>query len=388
MDASKRTEHQIEPLDLSRWEGLDPATIAIIAGRGPEEPGHPINVPPVLTSIYKTGPGILYGRAGNPTWSAFEETVGALEGGHCVAFSSGMAAVTAVLSSLEAGSKVVLSADSYTGSRLQLERMASKGTLEHVTVDTTDTEAVIAACEGAALLWLESPTNPMLSIPDIAKLAAAAHDLGANVVVDSTFATPLLQQPLELGADIVIHSASKFISGHSDLIMGLAITRDGGWYDELLRQRTLGGGIPGPLETFLALRGLRSLPVRLEKAQANASELARRLEQHPAIERVVYPGLPSHPDHELALKQMRGPGAMLCFVVAGGAEAADEACDRVRIITHATSLGGIDTSMERRSRWEGENAPDGLIRMSVGCENIEDLWTDLTQALPDPSSGT
>jgi cystathionine gamma-synthase len=379
--SEKRAEHHAEPLDLSRWEGLDPATIAIIAGRGPEEPGLPMNVPPVLTSVFKTGPGILYARAGNPTWSAFEETVGALEGGTCLAFSSGMGAVSAVLNGLSVGAKVVFSADSYTGTRLQLERMADKGGLSPVAVDVTDTEAVIEACEGAELLWLESPTNPMLSIPDIARLAAAGHDRGATVVVDNTFATPLLQRPFELGADIVIHSASKFISGHSDLIMGLAITRDEGWHDELLRQRTLGGAIPGPLETYLALRGLRTLPVRLEKAQSNAIELARRLEEHPAIERVIYPGLASHPDHEIATRQMRGPGAMLCFVVAGGADAADAACERVQVITHATSLGGIDTSMERRSRWEGENAPEGLIRMSVGCEAIEDLWTDLTKAL-------
>lgn len=381
MSDRKRTENHIQPFDLSRWEGLDPATIAVIAGRGPEEPGQPINVPPMLTSIYKDNPGNLYARDGNPTWAALEETVGALEGGRCLAFASGMAAVTAVLDGLPLGSKVVYSADSYTGTRIQLDRMAAKGTLEAVPVDVTDAAAVEAACVEAALLWLESPTNPMLSIADIEAFSETAHAQGATVVVDNTFATPLLQKPLDLGADIVIHSASKFISGHSDVIMGLAVTRDEGRFEALFHERTLGGAIPGPLETFLSLRGLRTLPIRLEKGQANAMELARRLETHPQIESVIYPGLDSHPQHALAQRQMRGPGAMLSFVVAGGADAADKACDRVEVITHATSLGGVDTSMERRSRWEGEHAPPGLIRMSVGCENVEDLWADLSRAL-------
>ncbi len=379
---SERGEIPELPAQDTTWQGLDPATISIHAGRGSDGPGQPTNVPPVLASIYRQGPGVLYGRSENPTWTAFEEAIGALEGGRALAFSSGMGAVTAILDSLPLSSKVIASRDAYGGTRKQLEVMAAKGTLTFELIDVTDTPSVIDACEGAALLWLESPTNPMLSIADIAMLSQEAHRLGVEVVVDSTFATPYLQRPLELGADIVLHSATKFISGHSDVIMGLTITSDDDWYVRLLEKRTLGGAIPGPLEVFLALRGLRTLSVRMDRAQANAMGLAQRLSEHPNIESVVYPGLDTHPAHALAAQQMKGPGAMLCFVVAGGAEAAEKVCESTELIVHATSLGGIETSMERRARWEGEEATDpALIRMSVGCEALEDLWADLTKAL-------
>lgn len=368
-----------------RWKGLDPATIAIAAGRGPEGPegaGHPVNVPPVLSSVYKAGSEHHYARSGNPTWSAFEEVIGALEGGRAVSFSSGTAATAALLDTLPLGSKVVISEDSYYGTRKLLGDLQERGMLTFTTADVTDPEAVIGECEGASLLWLESPTNPRLAIADIRALTGAAHERGIRVVADNTFATPLLQRPLELGADVVLHSVSKFISGHSDVVMGVIVTADEELALQIYDIRTSTGGIPGPLETFLALRGVRSLPVRLEKAQINAGALAERLLGHPAVEQVLYPGLPSHPGHELAKEQMTGPGAIVSFVVAGGADAADAVCDTVHLILHATSLGGIETSIERRARWAGEEStPPALLRMSVGCEALEDLWADLDKAL-------
>jgi cystathionine gamma-synthase len=275
----------------------------------------------------------------------------------------------------------VAPADAYYGTGIALQELATKGILELTSEDLTDTAATIAALDGAALLWIESPSNPRMGICDIEKLAQAAHDRGATVVVDNTFATPLLQKPLELGADIVVHSATKFISGHSDLIMGVACTNDSRWFDSLHDRRTHGGAIAGPMEAYLALRGLRTLPVRLEKAQASALELARRLEDHPRVQLVLYPGLPSHPQHDLAGKQMSGFGAMLSFLVEGDGDETDRVCDSTQIIANMTSLGGIETTMERRARHPGEKAPENLIRMSVGCENVEDLWRDLNSSL-------
>lgn len=364
-----------------QWAGLDPETIAVLAGR-PHGSGAPVNQPPVFSSIFHPGDGYDYAREGNPSWESFEETIGALEGGHALAFSAGMAAVASVLGTLPPDSLVVAPEVAYVGSRLYLQRLSDEGRIRVRFVDVADTEATVAALDDAALLWLESPTNPMMTIADIATLCSQAHSRGIPVVVDNTFATPLLQRPLDLGADVVVHSASKYISGHSDVVMGVTVTRDAGWRNRLHARRTSGGGIPGPMETFLALRGLRTLPLRIERAQQNAEELARRLEDHPQVERVLYPGLDSSPGHELARKQMRGPGAMLSFLVKGGGSEAEAVCERARVIGHLTSLGGVETTMERRARYEGEEGiPKNLLRLSVGIENVEDLWHDLSQAL-------
>jgi cystathionine gamma-synthase len=367
---------------MNEWEGLSPETIALHAGRGAPEPGAPVNVPPVLTSIYREGGELYYARNGNPTWTAFEEALGALEGGRALAFSSGMAAENAVFDTLPAGSVVVAPDTAYYGTLVTLERRAARGVLEVRTVDVTETQAVVPVLDGADLLWLESPSNPLLGICDIETLSAEAARRSITTVVDSTFATPMLQNPLALGADIVIHSVTKFISGHSDIVMGALVTADEDLYQGLLDGRTSGGAIPGPLETYLALRGLRTLPVRLEKAQANAIELARRLSDHPKVAEVLYPGLEGHPAFELGRRQMRGPGAMLSFLVTGGAAEADRVCAATRVISNLTSLGAVETIMERRARHPGEEAaPDNLIRMSVGCEALEDLWRDLEAAL-------
>lgn len=341
-----------------------------------------MNVAVPLSSTYRSGGHLAYGREGNAVWTAFEEVVGLLEGGTAVCFASGMAAISSLLEALPVGAAVVHPADAYSGTRHFLSELRGRGRLQGRPVDVADTAAAVDACRGASLLWVESPTNPLMAVADIPSLCSAAHELGVAVVVDNTFATPVLQRPLDLGADVVVHSASKFISGHSDVVMGVAVARDDGWVRRLRSQRTMYGGIPGPLEAFLALRGLRTLQVRLDRAQANALELAKRLAGHSAVEKVRYPGLAEDPGHRLAASQMAGFGAMLSFEVVGGREQADSVCDSVRICVHGTSLGGVETLIERRQRWPGEAyLPPGLIRLSVGIEDVEDLWEDLATAL-------
>ena len=257
----------------------------------------------------------------------------------------------------------------YTGSVMQLADLEARGRIQAVLVDVTDTDAVVKACDDAALVWLESPTNPALEVAEIAVIAKAAHEAGAYVVVDNTFATPLLQQPLDLGADIVVHSATKFIAGHSDVLLGALATRDDELYAVLQQRRQLTGSTPGTFETWLALRGLRTLHVRLERAQGNAQELVRRLGDHPAVSEVRYPGF----------------GAIVSIVLEQGALAADLLTHKTRLWVHATSLGGVESTFERRRRWKAEPAtiPDGLVRLSVGIEDVDDLWDDLAVALDD-----
>jgi cystathionine gamma-synthase len=352
--------------------GLRPATVAVTSGRPSHDPDQPLNEPITMASTYVAGGEVEYGRYGNPTWTAFEQALGELEGGRCLAFSSGLSAVATVLDLVGQGQTVVAPRHAYNGSVMQLADLESRGRLQAVLVDVTDTEAVVKACEDAALVWLESPTNPALEVADIPRIVAAAHDAGAHVVVDNTFATPLLQQPLSLDADIVVHSATKFIAGHSDVLLGALATRDDELYDVLKKRRDMVGAVPGPFETWLALRGLRTLHVRLDRAQANAQELVRRLSEHPAVGEVRYPGF----------------GAIVSVVMAQGAMAADLLTHNTRIWVHATSLGGVESTFERRRRWKVEPAtiPDGLVRMSVGIEDVDDLWDDLAQALDQVSA--
>jgi cystathionine gamma-synthase len=361
----------------------DPTTIAITAGRGEHAPGSPIAVPPVLSAVYRAGGATDYARTGNPTWSALEEVLGALEGGRSLVFSSGIAAIAAVLESLPVGARVVAPEDSYTGLRALLADLEGRGRLTARLVDIADTPAVAAAVTTAHLLWVESPTNPLLAVADLPALVAAARSAGVTTVVDNTFATPLLQRPLDLDVDVVVHSATKLLSGHSDVLCGVAVTRDEQWYTALSTRRRLHGAILGPMEAWLVLRGLRTLPLRLERAQANAGDLAQRLATHPEVVRVRYPGLPDDPGHERAASQLQGFGTIVSFEVVD-AERADRVCAAVELIEHVTSLGGVETTMERRNRQPGEEAvPPGLIRLSVGCEHVDDLWDDLEQALRD-----
>ncbi|MER3536050.1 MAG: cystathionine gamma-synthase [Thermus sp.] len=362
------------PVKLETW--------LVVAGR-PEEAGSPLNPPIVPASNFLRGAGRTYAREeGNPTWEAFETVVGGLEGGRALAFSSGMAAAAAVFGLLPEGSLVVLPTDCYQGVVSLAKEGASRGRWRLVRLPLEDTAAWQRAARQADLLWLESISNPLLQVTDLVAIAQAPRKAGGLLAVDNTLATPLNLRPLELGADLVLHSATKLLGGHSDLLLGALVARDAGVWTRLKKARTLHGATPGVLEAFLALRGLRTLAVRLERAERTAAFLAEKLAAHPQVERVFYPGLPSHPSHEVARRLLKGYGTVVSFVVRGGAGQAEEALARLRLIRHATSLGGVESTMERRASVPGqEHLPPGLLRLSVGLEAPEDLWTELEKAL-------
>ncbi|MBB4687169.1 trans-sulfuration enzyme family protein [Amycolatopsis jiangsuensis] len=337
-----------------------PRTRAIAAGR-PHGPGTPLNTPIVATSTFEAGGDSVYARSdGTETWAALEEVVGALEGGHATAFGSGVATLSAVLDSVPVGSTIAVPTFSYAVTRGVLQHAQQLGRLTVTELDPTDTQAWLD-CD-ADLLWLESPTNPTLDVMEIETIARGTR---GRVVVDNTFATPLHQQPLSLGADIVVHSATKLIGGHSDLLLGVTVARDETVAGELRAARTRIGSTPGALEAWLALRGLRTLPVRLAEQTRTAELLVSRLAEHPRVTKVRYPGF----------------GMMVAFELPD-ADAADKLCAAVRLIRPATSLGGVESLVERRAWLPGEDrVPPGLIRFSVGLEDPEDLWRDLLTAL-------
>jgi len=350
---------------------LSPATRVVALGREEVVAGSQVGAPLVLTSTYHADGDVVYARSGNPTWSAFETALGDLEGGDALVLSSGMAAVTAALSLIPNGGRVVAPDAAYNGVVATLDIREAEGSARVRRVDIADTAAVLTALEGADLLWLESPTNPLLEVADLPTLLAAARERGVLSVVDNTFATPLLQRPLELGADVVVHSVTKYLSGHSDVVLGAVVTppTDAGraHHERMLRHRTLHGAIAGPMEVWLALRGLRTLHLRVERAGANALDLAERLRTHPAVERVRHPGF----------------GGIVSIEVAGGVEAAERVCTATRVWVHSTSLGGVESQLERRRRIPSEppRVPENLVRLSVGIEDVDDLWRDLRQAL-------
>jgi cystathionine gamma-synthase len=278
-----------------------------------------------------------------------------------------MAAISAVFSILPIGAPVVASNQGYSGTMGLLNQHHASGRLEVRFVDITKTEEVIAAMKGAALLWLESPTNPCLDIADLPALIAAAKKQTIGVGVDNTFATPLVQRPLSMGADIVMHSVTKFLAGHSDVVLGSLSIADPALFKRLEESRRFNGSIPGPFEAWLALRGIRTFPVRFRAAEKNAQQLVTRLESHAKITKVRYPGF----------------GAVISFEIDGTAEQAEKVCESSRLIAHATSLGGVESLWERRRRWalESPSVPEQLIRLSVGCEHVADIWQDLEQAL-------
>ncbi len=352
---------------------LHPATLAVTAGRPPHEPDAPLNAPLVPASVYVAGGDREYGRYANPTWEAFEQALALLEGGgKALAFSSGMAAVTAVLDLVADGEAIVVPRHAYLGVLHQLAAMEAKGRLTVRAVDVSDTDQVVAALDDAAMLWLESPTNPALEVADVPKLAAAAHDAGASCIVDNTFATPLRQRPLDLGADVVVHAATKYIAGHSDALLGAVVTRNEQAWLAIDERRRMTGSVPGALETWLALRGMRTLALRIDRAEANAQALVDRLRAHPAVSRVRYPGF----------------GGIVAVEFTGGVIAADLMVHSTRLWVHATSLGGVESTLERRRRWKGEAAtiPEDLVRLSVGVEDVDDLWRDLSAALDTTTS--
>jgi cystathionine gamma-synthase len=354
----------------------------VSAGRS-SEPGAPLNVPLVPASNFIIGSGRSYSRDdATPTWEALEEVVGGLESGKAVAFASGMAAIAAVFDQLPVGAVVVLPDDCYQGVAGLATAGAERGrwSVQRVAVD--DTEGWIRSCGVADLIWLESPSNPLLTVADLEAVCAAPRKPGAIVAVDNTFATPLNQQPLEFGATVSMQAATKFIGGHSDLLAGVVTTRDDALWHALNHSRELNGATPGTLEAYLAVRGARTLALRLERAQQNAAMLAERLEGHPRVTRVRYPGLPSHPTHATARRVLKGFGSIISFDVAGGAAAADAVCRNVRLVRHATSLGGVESTMERRAAIPGQaHLPPSLLRLSVGIEDAGDLWADLDAAI-------
>jgi cystathionine gamma-synthase len=363
-------------------------TLAVITGRPEHQVDAPLNQPPVFASTYvgshnPENRDLGYGRYQNATWQALERAIGALDEGRALCYSSGMAAGDAILGLLPRGSTVVLPSNCYLGvSSLVDERAALLDwTVERVSV--ADTAAVLAAAKGADLVWIESPTNPTIDVADLPIIGdAISHS--AILVVDSTFATPLLQRPLTTGATIVLHSATKFMSGHSDAVLGAIVVdpaRDD-LYSRLLATRKLRGAVPGVMESYLVLRGLRTLALRLERAQANAAVLAKRLAAHSQVLRVRYPGLSADPGHDVANRTMAGFGSLIAIELAN-ARTAEAFIDRLQLWVHTTSLGGVESTLERRRRWTTElsTVPEGLIRMSVGIEHVEDLWRDLEEGL-------
>lgn len=350
-----------------------PATTVVAAGRPRRKNGAPLNEPLTPASTYVAG-GAEYGRFGNPTWTAFEDIIGDLEGGRALAYSSGMAATAAVLALVPSDGIVVAPRHAYHGTLSLLAEREKAGRVQVRLVDIENTTEVLKASRDAHLVWLESPTNPALEVADIKAIARQTNSTGSALVVDNTFATPLRQKPLNLGADFVVHSASKIIAGHSDVLLGVAITNDRRAYRALVKRRDRNGNVPGVFEAWLATRGIRTLAVRLDRAEENAKALVERLTAHRSVSNVRYPGF----------------GTIVSFELRRGSEAAQQMTESSELIVHATSLGGVESSWERRRRWSSENAtiPDSLVRLSVGIENIEDIWSDIKQSINKAVSTT
>jgi cystathionine beta-lyase/cystathionine gamma-synthase len=375
------------------------ATRAIHVGQDPDPATGAVIVPIYQTSTYAQSEvgvhkGYDYSRTANPTRAALESCLASLDSGRFgLAFASGMAAEDTVLHLLETGDHVIASDDVYGGTFRLFHRVLERAGLRFTFVDATRTQAVVDAIEGRTrLIWLESPTNPLMKLIDVAAVSAAAHQRGVLVCVDNTFASPYCQRPLELGADLVHYSTTKYLGGHSDVVGGALATSDEALYQRLKFLQNAVGGVPGPFDSWLVLRGLKTLALRMRQHSSNALQVACFLEQHAAVKGVYYPGLTSHPQHELAKRQMVGGfGGMLSFEVRGGVAAAREVARRTRLFTLAESLGGVESLIELPALMTHASLPperraeigidDGLIRLSVGIEDGDDLVSDLTQAL-------
>ena len=369
-----------EPTDLDK---LATESKVVAAGRPAKQPDGALNPPIALNSTFHEGGPVGYGRYGNETWSALEEAISVLEGGKTLLFSSGMAAISAVFSLLPEGAVIIAANNGYQGTTTLLKKLHESEKLKVRFVNLANTDECIAAIPGAQMLYLESPINPLLEVVDLPKIIAAGKAAGCGVAVDNTLATPLLQNPIALGADIAIHSVTKYLSGHSDLILGSLSTKDQALYGRLEQSRRYGGAIAGPFEAWIALRGLRTFALRMQRSQENAMELATRLSKDSRISKVRYPGLATDSYHSLAKSFMKGFGAMISFDVNASVEQIDLMCNSSKLITNATSLGGVESIWERRRRWatESETVPETLIRFSVGIENVDDLWADIQQSL-------
>ncbi|WP_171164015.1 cystathionine gamma-synthase [Streptomyces sp. I05A-00742] len=372
-------------------------TLAIHAGQA-ADPLTGAVVPPIYqVSTYKQdGVGGLrggyeYSRSGNPTRTALEENLAALEGGvRGLAFASGLAAEDCLLRTLlSPGDHVVIPNDAYGGTFRLFAKVVSRWGVEWSVADTSDPASVRAAItEHTKAVWVETPSNPLLGITDIAAVAQVAHEAGAKLVVDNTFASPYLQQPLALGADVVVHSTTKYMGGHSDVVGGALITADAGLGEELAYHQNAMGAVAGPFDSWLTLRGIKTLAVRMDRHSANAERVAELLLSHPKVTRVYYPGLPEHPLHEVAAKQMKSFGGMVSFRVEGGEAAAVEVCNRARLFTLGESLGGVESLIEHPGLMTHASVagsalevPADLVRLSVGIEAVDDQLADLKQAL-------
>jgi cystathionine gamma-synthase len=368
---------------------MKPETLAIHAGNFPDDTNHPaIQSLTLATTFSRNEPGphqFQYARASNPNRAALESVLAKLENGvDAAAFSSGNAACMTVFQALPVGSHVIVPEDMYNGLKMQILSLYN-GILDFTFADLTDIESFrnIIRTE-TKLVWIETPSNPMLQICDIETLCAIAKEKNITVVCDNTFATPVFQQPLALGADIVMHSSTKFLGGHSDVLGGALITKKKDAFWERIRDiQIVGGAVPSPFDCYLLTRSIKTLYYRMRGHVENAQKLAEFLESHPNVEKVLYPGLPSNKGHLMAKKQMGGFGSILSFLVKGNAEQADRVVLQLKYFTHATSLGGVESLIERRASVESPDTktPQNLLRVSVGLEHIDDLIDDLAQAL-------
>jgi cystathionine gamma-lyase len=373
-------------------------TLAIHAGQNPDPNTGAVMVPIYQTSTYaQSSPGkhqgYEYSRTHNPTRTAYQDCVAALEGGkYGLAFASGLAAIDCILHTLQVGDHVLCGDDVYGGTYRLFERVFKKHGLEFSFVDFSDLKAVEAGFKAnTRLVWMESPTNPMLKICDIAAVTALARRQGAVSVVDNTFMSSYFQKPLTLGADVVMHSVTKYMNGHSDVVGGMLVTRRRDLHEQLSFLQNAVGAVPAPMDCFLVMRGLKTLHVRMERHAENAMKVAKFLEKHPRVERVIYPGLESHPQHAIARKQMSGFGGMITFFLKGGLPEARAFLEKVRLFTLAESLGGVESLIEHPAIMTHASIPvetrkalgihDNLVRISVGIEDIQDLLNDLSQAL-------
>lgn len=379
-------------------DSFDIETLAIHAGQEPDPVSGAVMTPIVLASTFaQNGPGVHkgfeYSRTNNPTRQTLERCLAALEGGtHGIAFATGCAAMTTLFHTLRPGDHVVACDDVYGGTFRILDKVMKPFGIDTTWVDMTNLSAVEKAMRpNTKLVWIETPTNPMLKLVDIPAVVAIGKKGGALVGVDNTFATPVVQQPLKLGADLVVHSTTKYINGHSDVVGGVLVTSNDALAEKLRFLQNAIGAVPSPFDCFMVLRGVKTLPARVHQHAKSASALATFLEKHPQVERVYYPGLPSHKQHALATKQMKLPGGMISFVVKGGEKASRKLLESVKIFVCAESLGGVESLIELPAVMTHGSVPaetrqqlgivDGLIRVSVGLESLDDLQKDLDQAL-------
>jgi len=373
-------------------------TLAIHAGQSPDPTTGAVMTPIYQTSTYvQKSPGehtgYEYSRTGNPTRTAYEACVAALEKAkHGLAFSSGCAATDTIMHTLSAGDHVVSCDDVYGGTFRLFDKVHRRHGLDFAFVDLSDLEKAKNAIKpNTKIIWMESPTNPMLKVLDIKKLCALAKERGITTVVDNTFMSPYFQKPLELGADIVVHSVTKYMNGHSDVVGGMILTNSDEMREKLAFIQNSAGAVPGPMDCFLVMRGIKTLPIRMQRHAENAIEIARMLESHPKVERVIYPGLESHPQYTIAKEQMSGFGGMITFFLKGGLAESKTFLESVQVFTLAESLGGVESLIEHPAIMTHASIPfetrqelgihDNLVRISVGIESIKDLKSDLEQAL-------